>query len=98
MPWAHPRMTASDVGAPGLRAVARDDKVLATLQARAALAGYELVRLADDSFLAARSGLPETTCALADVDQVGAWLAGLDDSTSLRLEHVDPEAPFEAAP
>ncbi len=60
--------------ADGLRAVTPDDKVLATLQARAALAGYELVRMADGSFVVARSGAPGTTRALADIAEVEAFL------------------------
>ena len=65
---------AQDVGAPGLQAVTRDDKVLATLQARAALQGFELVRMADWSFIAVRWGVPGTTRALANVDAVEAFL------------------------
>jgi hypothetical protein len=48
-----------------------DRKTSATLQARAALAGHELVQLADGTFLASRWGQFR---ALATVDAVEAWL------------------------
>lgn len=47
-------------------------KAFATLQARAALAGFELVRMADDSFVVARWTM---TRALADVAAVESFLA-----------------------
>jgi hypothetical protein len=48
-----------------------DSKLFATLQARAALAGFELVRMADDSFVVARWTM---TRALADVLAVERFL------------------------
>ena len=47
-------------------------KMVATLQARAALAGFELVRMADGSFVVARWTM---TRALHDVAAVDAFLA-----------------------
>lgn len=53
-----------------------DAKAVATLQARAALAGYELVRLADGSFIASRWGmfrsLDHITAVKAFLTRVGA--------------------------
>jgi hypothetical protein len=51
--------------------VAVDPKVVATLQARAALAGFELVPMADGSFVVARWSM---TRALVDVAAVEAFL------------------------
>ena len=48
-----------------------DQKFVATLQARAALAGFELVQLADESWLIARWGMHR---ALRDVDEAEAFL------------------------
>lgn len=50
-------------------------KRLATLQARAALAGFELHRLEDGRLLAARWGL---TREFPDASAVEQWLARLD--------------------
>lgn len=47
-------------------------KQFATLQARAAIAGFELVRMADGSFVVARWTM---TRALADVAAIEAFLA-----------------------
>lgn len=46
-------------------------KAAATLQARAALAGFELVQLADGSFIASKWGLLKP---LADLDAAAAFL------------------------
>ena len=46
-------------------------KSVATLQARAALAGFELVALADGGFLVTKWGLLKT---LADLDAAAAFL------------------------
>jgi len=52
-------------------APASESKLLATLQARAAIAGFELVRMADGSFVVARWTM---TRALADFAAVEAFL------------------------
>lgn len=53
-----------------------DAKAVATLQARAALAGFELVQLADSTFLVSRWGmakhLPDGSAVQAFLRQVGA--------------------------
>lgn len=53
-----------------------DAKAVATLQARAALAGFELVRLADLSFIVSRWGMcrhfPDAHAVNAFLRQVGA--------------------------
>jgi hypothetical protein len=45
-----------------------DDKITATAVARAAIAGYELVRLADGSFIATRWGIFRTLDHMAAVE------------------------------
>lgn len=45
-----------------------DTKTVATLQARAALAGYELVHLADGSFIASRWGMFRSLDHIAAVE------------------------------
>ena len=57
----------------GLRATAQasDAKHIATLQARAAIAGFELAQMADGSFVVARWTM---TRALADIAAVEAFL------------------------
>ena len=70
-------MRGPDAGsreAAGLQSVTRDGKTLATFQAIAALAGYELVLMADGTLVGARSGVPGTACTLASLDQLDAWL------------------------
>lgn len=54
------------------RPIDADAKAVATLQARAALAGHELVRLADHTFLASRWGMFRS---LENVAAVEAFLA-----------------------
>lgn len=51
-----------------------DQKAFATLQARAAIAGFQLERMADGSFVAACGLL---ACSLADVGAVEAFLKQL---------------------
>lgn len=48
--------------------ITADDKHAATLVARAAIAGYELVRLADGSFIASRWGMFRTLDHAAAVE------------------------------
>lgn len=57
--------------APGPKETNADRKAKAGLQARAALAGYELTPLADGGFVASRWGLLK---ALADTADVEAFL------------------------
>ena len=52
-----------------------DPKAFATLQARAALAGFELVRMADGSFVVARWTM---TRALVDIQAVERFLKQVD--------------------
>jgi hypothetical protein len=54
---------------------APNDKVAATLAARAALLGAELVAMPDGTFLAAMDGPPELLTCVAAVE---AWLARLE--------------------
>jgi hypothetical protein len=60
-----------DSAAEGCSTQGCEAKVFATLQARAALAGFELVRMADGSFVVARWTM---TRALADVPAVESFL------------------------
>lgn len=46
-----------------------DDKLVATLQARAALTGWELTRLPDDSFVISRWGMHRELQHAAAVEQ-----------------------------
>jgi hypothetical protein len=50
------------------------DKAFSTLQARAALAGFELVRMADSTFVASRRGIPQ---ALAGMEAVESYLRAI---------------------
>lgn len=70
-------MTAPDVRTPGGNRAsaeqipnAADSKALATLQAHAALAGYELIALAEGGFLICRWGLVRECADLAEVKHV----------------------------
>ena len=64
---------SNGVDSEGGRAAAQDAgaKAFATLQARAAIAGFELVRMADGSFVVARWTM---TRALVDVQAVERFL------------------------
>ena len=55
--------------------LATDDKIIATLRARAALAGYELVNLADGSFIISRWGLFRSLDHIAAVETFLARVA-----------------------
>jgi hypothetical protein len=55
------------------QAAVDDIKTVATLQARAALAGFELIQLADGTFIGSKSLWAMHAC-LADVAAVEAWL------------------------
>lgn len=49
-------------------------KRASTAQARAALAGFELVAMPDGTFVVARSESSDAPCMLATLDDVEAWL------------------------
>ncbi len=57
--------------ADAAQAAVDDVKVYATLQARAALAGFELVRMPGGDYVIGRWGM---VCALSDVAQIDAFL------------------------
>lgn len=65
---ANARLSSLGLDAAGIKAVA-------TAQARAALRGFELERLADGSFIAQRWGLFKT---MADMAEVEGWLFRLE--------------------
>lgn len=60
--WQEPVVNAPTLDGPA------DTKAVSTLVARAALAGYELVRLADGSFAICRWGLIRALATVADVE------------------------------
>lgn len=64
-------MTPTELLQPATQPEAADRKQVATLQARAALAGFELVQLADGTFLASRWGMFRSFDHMA---AASAWL------------------------
>ena len=69
--WDQESSNGLDSAAQPAGAQGDDGKLFATLQARAAIAGFELVRMADGGFVVARWTM---TRSLADVAAVEAFL------------------------
>lgn len=70
--WDQENSNSSNSAVSAVTAQALDAKQFATLQARAAIAGFELVRMADATFVVARWGLVRP---LVDVGAVESFLA-----------------------
>lgn len=64
-----PCTAVADSVGPGINESRRDEKMIATFTARAAIAGYELVQLADGSFVVGRWGLVRSLDDVAAVEK-----------------------------
>ncbi len=63
-----PCTAVADPVGPGINESRRDEKMIATFTARAAIAGYELVQLADGTFIVSRWGIFRSLDHIAAVE------------------------------